>query len=100
MLGTGIFTTATSLYVLFPESYAQWLARGQTIPTTYPGDPSTGKYCAFEKTGDNSTNYAASCSFISQRILQIQVNAVTHQLFTLKLMNINTPAAVPEGKFN
>lgn len=46
------------------------------------------------------TNKATACVFISQRILKISVGAITAQLFTLTLMNINTPAAVPEGKFN
>lgn len=56
-------------------------------------------YCAFNKTGV-LTNLATSCIFISQRILQITLTAVTYQYFTLTLMNINTPASVPSGKFN
>ena len=95
MLSTGAFTTATSIYVLFPASYAVWNYRGQTVSTSN----SAGMYCAFNKTGD-ATNLATSCSFISQRILQISLSAVNHQFFTLTLMNINTPPSVPSGKFN
>ncbi len=94
----GIFTTGNSIYVLFPASYAVWNYRGATIPTTYPSTP-TGMYCAFNRTGV-LTNLATTCIFISQRILKISVSAITHQLFTLTLMNINTPASVPTGKFN
>jgi len=99
MLSTGIFTSASALYVLFPASYAQWISRSDTIPVTYPTDPTTGKYCSFNQTG-MTTNYATACTFISQRILRIDVGSVTQQLYTLTLMNINTPAAVPNGKFN
>jgi hypothetical protein len=100
MRGGAVFSAGTAIYVLFPAAYAQWITRSQTIPVSYPADPSTGKYCSFNKTGDASTNYASACTFISQRILKIDVSAVTFQYFTLLLMNINTPAAVPSGKFN
>ena len=99
MVTTSVFSSATALYVLFPSSYAQWISRADTIPVTYPADPATGKYCSVNQTGQ-TTNYASACTFISQRILKIDLNAVTHQYFTLTLMNINTPAAVPDGKFN
>ena len=99
MTTTSVFTSASALYVLFPASYAQWISRGDTIPVAYPADPTMGKYCAFNQTGQ-TTNYAAACTFISQRVLRIDLGSVTQQLFTLTLMNINTPAAVPVGKFN
>ena len=99
MTATSVFTSASALYVLFPASYAQWISRADTIPVTYPTDPTTEKYCSFNQTGQ-TTNYATACTFISQRVLRIDVGSVTQQLFTLTLMNINTPAAVPVGKFN
>jgi hypothetical protein len=99
MMGTAVFSSATSLYVLLPASYAQWITRADTIPVTYPADPTTGQVCEFNQTG-MTTNYATACTFISQRILRIDLNAVTAQFFTLRLMNIHTPAAVPNGKFN
>lgn len=99
MLITTVFNTATSLYVLFPSDYAQWIYRSQTIPVAYPADPTTDSYCAFNVSGV-STNLATSCTFISQRILQIALNTATNQYFSLTLMNINTPAAIPSGKFN
>ena len=98
MATTSVFSSATSIYVLFPASYAQWISRAETIPVTYPTD-ATLKYCSFNQTGQ-TTNYATACTFISQRILRIDLNSVTQQYFTLTLMNINTPAAVPIGKFN
>ena len=99
MVTTSVFSSATAVYVLFPASYAQWISRADTVPVTYPADPTTGKYCSFNQTGQ-TTNYATTCTFISQRILKIDLNAVTQRYFTLTLMNINTPAAVPIGKFN
>ena len=99
MTTTSVFTTASAIYVLFPASYAQWISRADTIPITYPSDATTGKYCSFNQTGQ-TTNYATACTFISQRILRIDLSSVTQQYFTLTLMNINTPAAVPNGKFN
>lgn len=98
MTTTSVFTSASAIYVLFPASYAQWISRAETIPITYPAD-ATSKYCAFNQTGQ-TTNYATACTFISQRILKIDLSSVTQQYFTLTLMNINTPAAVPAGKFN
>lgn len=95
--GTGAFTTATSIYLLFPAEYAIWNYRSQTIPITYP-TTSTDMYCAFNVTG--STNYATTCTFISQRILQIAVSSVTNRYYTLTLKNINTPPAIPNGKAN
>ena len=99
MVTTSVFSSASAIYVLFPASYAQWISRADTIPVTYPADPTTGQFCSFNQTGQ-TTNYASACTFISQRILRIDLNSVTQQYFTLTLMNINTPAAVPIGKFN
>jgi len=48
----------------------------------------------------SSTNLATSCTFISQRILKIVVSSVTNRYFSLRLMNIPTPASVPSGKYN
>jgi len=99
MLVPTIFSSATSLYVLFPASYAQWITRSYPIPVAYPADPTTGQVCEFNETS-LTTNYATTCTFISQRILKIDLNPVTARYFTLRLMNIHTPAAVPNGKFN
>lgn len=98
MGSTAVFSSGASLYFLFPASYAQWTTRSQTMPVVAPAD-ATASYCLFVQTG-MATNLATACTFISQRILKISVSAITTQLFTLTLKNINTPAAVPEGKFN
>lgn len=90
-LVTSIFTSGNSLYVLFPSSYSKWIARAQTM--------STSTDCSFMVTS-TSTNLASACTFISQRILKIDVGAITNQLFTITLNNVKTPPAVPEGKFN
>lgn len=96
---TTIFNAANSIYVLFPSSYSQWIARAQTLSITYPASTST-IYCEFNVTG-SSTNLATACTFISQRILKISVAIATNQhLFSLRLMNLMTPASVPNGKYN
>jgi hypothetical protein len=96
---TTIFSSANSIYVLFPSSYSQWITRSQALSITYPANSST-IYCEFNVTG-SSTNLASACSFISQRILKISVNAAAGQhFFSLKLMNLMTPASVPAGKYN
>lgn len=95
--GTTIFPN-NNLYVIFPSSYAQWITRGQTLQITYPTSTSQF-YCELNVTGA-STNLASSCTFVSQRILKIAVASITNRYFSLKLMNIPTPAAVPSGKYN
>ena len=97
---TSIFTTAgvNFLYVLFPASYSVWIQRGQVLLTTYTAGM-TGIYCEFTETG-TTTNQASACNFISQRMLKITVRAITKNLFTLVLMNLQTPPSVPAGKFN
>jgi len=48
-----------------------------------------------------TTNQATNCIFISKRILKITSNAIaTTRLFTLTIGNIQTPSAIPSGKFN
>ena len=89
-LVTSIFTSGNSLYLLFPSSYAKWIARAQVITTTD---------CTFTVTGSNS-NLATACTFLSQRILKIDVSSSTNQLYTLTLANIKTPPSIPNGKFN
>lgn len=69
------------------------------IPITNPANPSVDRYCGFKVTGQ-TTNLATTCTFISQRMLKITLNTATNRYFTLSLMNINTPASVPSGKFN
>jgi hypothetical protein len=96
---TNIFTSTNYVYVLFPASYSQWISRAQSVTTTYPGAASTSMWCAVNVTG-SSTNLATACTFISQRILQITLSVNTNRLYTITLMNILTPAAVPNGKFN
>jgi hypothetical protein len=94
-----VFNAANNLFVLFPASYSQWIARAQPLSITYPTNANT-IYCEFNVTGQ-TTNLASSCTFISQRILRITVNAAAGQrYFSLRLMNIMTPASVPVGKFN
>ena len=100
MTATNVLLAATSLYVMFPADYAQWISRGQTIPVTYPADPTTGKFCNFNQSQTATGSFATACTFISQRILRIDLSTTALQYFTLTLMNINTPAAVPTGKFN
>jgi len=57
-------------------------------------------YCIFTATGQ-TTNQASNCIFISKRILKVTSNAIaTTRLFTLTVGNINSPSAVPSGKFN
>ena len=97
MLTSSVFSSVSAIYVLFPAAYAQWITRGSTIPTTYPA-AATDQWCAFNQTG--GSNEATACTFISQRILRIDLNAVTQQFFTLTLTNLNTPASVPTGKLN
>ena len=46
MKGTGVFTTPTSIYVLFPAAYAQWIQRSDTIPVATPAT-ATDKHCVF-----------------------------------------------------
>lgn len=92
-----IFNTGKDIYLLFPYSYSQWISRADTIPIT---NVAGNQYCEFKLTAGGS-NLATACKFISQRILKISVTATTNQrYFTLKLNNIQTPAAVPSGKFN
>jgi hypothetical protein len=95
---TSIFTSGNYLFVLLPAAYAQWITRAQTMTTTYPTNSSL-QYCELNVTG-TTVNRATACVFISQRILQITVSSITNNLFSLKLMNLMSPAAVPTGKFN
>lgn len=97
---TSIFTTpnVNFLYLLFPASYSVWIKRGQSVLTTFTTGM-TSLYCELTVSG-SATNLASTCNFISQRMLKITVNAITNNLFTLRLKNIQTPAAVPSGKFN
>ena len=92
-----IFNAGKDIYLLFPYSYSQWISRGDTIPIT---NTVGSQYCEFKLTAGGS-NLATACKFISQRILKITVAATsTQRYFTLTLNNIQTPAAVPSGKFN
>lgn len=43
-VSTTVFNSATTLYVLFPSSYSQWIARAQSLSITYPASSST-IYC-------------------------------------------------------
>lgn len=97
-LVTSIFSTTNYLYVLFPASYSQWISRAQSLQITYP-TASNQIYCELNVT-NTLTNLATACVFISQRMLKITVSIVTNRYFSLKLMNIQTPAAVPNGKYN
>lgn len=94
---TTIFNSGKDIYLLFPYSYSQWILRGDTIPIT---NTAGSMYCEFKLTAGGS-NLATACKFISQRILKISVTATsTQRYFTLTLNNLQTPAAVPSGKFN
>ena len=44
MVSLTVFNSATTLYVLFPSSYSQWIARAQSLSITYPASSST-IYC-------------------------------------------------------
>lgn len=96
---TNVFSTVNTFYVIFPASYSEWLTRGQIISNNYIVDM-TDMYCIFLATGQ-SINQATNCVFISKRILKITINSIAAtRLFTLTLGNIQTPSAVPSGKFN
>lgn len=93
---TTVFTAGNTIYIQFPSAYSQWVARAQSLSIS----STSAIYCEFNVTGA-STNLATACVFISQRILKITVASVaTQRYFSLKLMNIMTPASVPNGKFN
>jgi hypothetical protein len=96
---TTLFNSGNTLYVQFPSAYSQWIARANALSITYPASTSIIS-CEFNVTGA-TTNYASACIFISQRILKITVSTIaTQHLFSLRLMNLMTPASVPNGKFN
>ena len=62
-------------------------------------DYTTGD-CVFMETGGDGTNLATNCVFISKRVLKISVNALSVNLFTLKIQNLKSPSFLPEGKYN
>lgn len=96
---TGIFTTAGKyLYMTFPSSYSQWLSRAQALSTVTSANTSIIS-CQVVVTS-TATNLATACVFISQRILQITMGAVTNSLFTITIANIMSPSVLPSGKYN
>lgn len=83
------FSTARGLYVLLPAGYAMWNSRGSTV--TIPIN------CSVVNTASSATELAQTCTWISRRVLKIQMAvSTTGTNFRVWVAGVVAPISVLE----